>query len=87
MMEVMVIAVTAITTTAAHGRRRCLIIAAIGRSTAATTAAAASCRFWLDNGCHAGGVRLSADILGVGQLGVLLVFHAAVLEPDLDLSL
>ena len=82
------IAVTAITTTAAHGRRRCLIIAAIGRSTAATTAAAAaSCRFWLDNGCHAGGVRLSADILGVGQLVVLLVFHAAVLEPDLDLSL
>ena len=63
--------------------RRCLIIAAIGRS----AAAAGGGRLWLDNGCHAGGVCLPADVLGVGELVVLLVLHAAVLEPDLDLSL
>jgi len=41
----------------------------------------------LDNRRHAGGIRLSADVLGVGELVVLLVLHAPVLEPDLDLAL
>jgi len=77
------VAAAAVTAVAAAtlGHRR-LIIAAIGRS-----AAAAGRRFWLDNRRHAGGIRLSPDVLGVGELVVLLVLHASVLEPDLDLAL
>ena len=43
-------------------------------------------RLGLDDGGHAGGVRLPTHVLGVGELVVLLVLHAAVLEPDLDLA-
>ncbi len=82
MVMMMIAAVTAVA--AAALGRRCLIIAAIGRSAAAT---AGGGRFWLDNSCHAGGIRLPADVLGVGELVVLLVLHAPVLEPDLDLAL
>ena len=83
MVMMMIAAVTAVA--AAALGRRCLIIAAIGRSAAAATAGGG--RFWLDNSCHAGGIRLPADVLGVGELVVLLVLHAPVLEPDLDLAL
>jgi hypothetical protein len=82
MVMMMIAAVTAVA--AAALGRRCLIIAAIGRSSAAT---AGGGRFWLDNSRHAGGICLPADVLGVGELVVLLVLHAPVLEPDLDLSL
>ena len=38
-----------------------------------------------NDGRHPGRVGLSSDVLGVGQLVVLLVLHPPVLEPDLDL--
>ena len=44
-------------------------------------------RLRLDDGGDPRGVRLSPHVLCVGQLVVLLVLHAPVLEPDLNLSL
>ena len=55
-----------------------MIIAGSGRG---------SGRFRLDDGGDASGVGLPPNILGVGQLVVLLVLHPAVLEPNLYLSL
>jgi hypothetical protein len=79
MMMVGMVAVTAVPT-AAQGRRRLIIAARI------CCAAAGRRRLWLDDGGDAGRIRLSPNVFRVGQFVVLLVFHAPVLEPDLDLS-
>ena len=44
-------------------------------------------RFGLDDGGDPSRVGLPPNVLGVGQLVVLLVLHPAVLEPNLYLSL
>ena len=44
-------------------------------------------RLGLDDGGHPRGVRLPSHVLCVRQLVVFLVFHSAVLKPDLDLPL
>ena len=58
----------------------------VGGGRGGVIAARRARRLGLDDGGHAGGVRLPAHVLGVGELVVLLVLHAAVLEPDLDLA-
>lgn len=56
----------------------CLIIAVCGGG--------GGLSFGGDDRRHTGGVRLPANVLGVGKLVVLFKLHPTVLKPNFDLS-